>query len=72
MAYEGLSTHFKNNFSLMHHHKWGLSDIESMMPWERQIYIEMLTQFLKEQEQKMKDLENEQRAQLQSIIRKKM
>ncbi len=72
MAYEGLMTHFKNNFSLMHHHKWALSDIESMIPWERQIYIEMLTQFLKEQEQKMKDLENEQRAQLQSMLRKKM
>ena len=56
----------------MHHHKWGLSDIESMMPWERQIYIEMLTQFLREQEQKMKDLENEQKAQLQQMLRKKM
>lgn len=56
----------------MHHHKWPLSDVENMLPWERQIYIEMLTQFLKEQEQKMKDLENEQKAQLQSMLRKKM
>jgi hypothetical protein len=43
-----------------------------MVPWERQIYIEMLALFLKEQEQKMKDLENEQRAQLQQMLRKKM
>lgn len=56
----------------MHHHKWPLSDVEAMLPWERQIYIEMLAQFLKEQEQKMKDLENEQKAQLQSMLRKKM
>jgi hypothetical protein len=72
MSYEGLAGHFKNNFSLMHHHKWPLSDVEGMMPWERQIYIEMLAQYLKEQEQKMKDLENEQKAQLQAMLRKKM
>ena len=56
----------------MHHHKWPLSDVENMIPWERQIYIDMLTQFLKEQEQRMKDLENEQKDQLRHLLRKKM
>lgn len=26
----------------MHHHKWMLSDIEDLMPWERDIYVELL------------------------------
>lgn len=40
-----------------------------MMPWERYIYIELLQAFLKEEEQKMKDRENEQRAKIQQMQR---
>lgn len=39
------------------------------MPWERYIYIELLQAFLKEEEQKMKDRENEQRAKIQQMQR---
>ena len=42
------------NFSLMHHHKYSLTELENMMPWEREIYIEMLTQFIKEENEKNK------------------
>ena len=36
----------------MQHHNYSLSDIENMMPWEREIYIGLLMNFLKEEEQK--------------------
>ena len=32
----------------MQHHKYSLSDIENMMPWERDIYITLLEQRIKE------------------------
>jgi hypothetical protein len=31
-----------------------LSDLEGMMPWEREIYVEMLAQFIKEENEKQK------------------
>jgi hypothetical protein len=38
----------------MQHHKYSLSDIENMMPFERQVYVSLLMQYLdqvkKEQE----------------------
>ncbi|NDB59784.1 hypothetical protein EB001_15250 [bacterium] len=71
MAYESLAGYFKNNFSLMQHHKWSLSEIENMIPWERQLYIELLSLFLKEEEQKLKDLEAQQKADLQSMLRRR-
>ena len=71
MAYESLGGYFKNNFSLMQHHKWSLSEIENMIPWERQLYIELLSLFLKEEEQKLKDLEAQQKADLQSMLRRR-
>lgn len=38
----------------MQDHKYSLNDIEMMIPWEREIYVSMLIQDLKEQEQKSK------------------
>ena len=36
----------------MQHHNYSLSDIENMMPWEREIYLDMLITHLKEEKQK--------------------
>ena len=43
------------NFSLMQHHKYSLSELENMMPWEREIYVDMLMNYLKEEEKKAKE-----------------
>ena len=37
------------NFALMQHHNWSLSDIESMIPWEREVYVQYLVKFLEKQ-----------------------
>ena len=55
LSHINLETVFRHNFSLIQHHKWNLSDIESLLPWERDIYIEMLIQHIKEQEEKQKE-----------------
>tara|TARA_B100000131_G_scaffold321617_1_gene372885 strand:+ start:14378 stop:14515 length:138 start_codon:yes stop_codon:yes gene_type:complete len=33
----------------MQNHKYSLTDIEMMMPWEREIYVEMLIEDIKKQ-----------------------
>jgi len=38
----------------MQHHNYSLSDIENMMPWEREIYVDMLVNYIKEQNEKRK------------------
>ena len=54
-SYDNLMNHYKTNFALMQHHKYSLTELEGMIPWERFIYVDLLKEFLKEQEQKMKD-----------------
>ncbi len=39
----------------MQYHKYSLTEIENMMPWERDIYVGLLQQHLKEEEQKRKE-----------------
>jgi hypothetical protein len=31
---------------MMQHHKYSLTELEEMMPWEREIYVSMLLQWL--------------------------
>ncbi len=35
----------------MQHHKYSLSEIENMMPFERQVYVSLLMQYLEQLKQ---------------------
>jgi hypothetical protein len=39
----------------MQHHNYSLGDIENMMPWEREIYVQMLIEYIKEENEKAKE-----------------
>jgi len=41
----------------MQHHNYSLSDLENMMPWEREIYVDMLITYIKEEKDKQKQRE---------------
>ena len=36
----------------MQYHKYSLTEIENMMPWEREIYLSLLEQHIQEEEEK--------------------
>ena len=38
----------------MQHHQYSLTELEGMMPWEREIYIMLLLQHLKEEKERRK------------------
>jgi len=38
----------------MQHHKYSLTELESMIPWEREIYMGLLHKFIKEENEKVK------------------
>jgi len=44
---------YKMNFALMQYHKYSLEDIETMIPFEREVYVAMLIQFLEEEKQRL-------------------
>jgi hypothetical protein len=46
MYHDSLENYMQNNFSLLQHHNWSLSDIEDMIPWEKQTYIKMLQNYI--------------------------
>lgn len=52
MSHMDLESYFRLNFSLMQYHKWSLTEIENLLPWERDIYVILLKQHLEEEEEK--------------------
>ena len=49
MSHISLESYFKLNFALMQHHKYSLTEIENMMPWERDIYVALLNKHIEEE-----------------------
>ena len=57
MAHIDLESYFKLNFALMQHHKYSLTEIENMIPWEKDVYVTLLEQYIEEE-----NLKNKQRS----------
>ena len=58
LGYDSLMNYYKTNFSLMQHHKYSLTELENMIPWERDIYVTLLIQFLEEENRKIKEAQS--------------
>ena len=48
------------NFAMIQHHKWSLTELENMIPFERAIYVEMLSNWIKEENERIEE-QNRQR-----------
>lgn len=62
MGYDNLSNFYRTTFTLIHHHKWSLTEIENMIPWEKIVYIDMLKAHIKQQEEEARQKAIQQRA----------
>ena len=58
MSHIDLENYFRLNFGMIQYHKWSLTEIENMMPWERDIYVILLKQHLEEEELKAQQRRN--------------
>ena len=56
MSHEDLESFYRINFALMQYHKYSLTEIENLIPWERDIYVTMLKNHL--DEEKLKQQQN--------------
>jgi len=53
-GYDNLGNYYQTNFALMQHHKYSLTELDNMLPWERQVYIDMLVRYLEEENERLK------------------
>lgn len=58
MIHMDLEGYYKLNFALIQYHKYSLTEIENLIPWERDVYVSLLQQHLEDEEQKAKARQN--------------
>ena len=54
LSYSSLADWYETTFALIQHHKYSLSDVEGMIPFERTLYLDMLQEYLRKQQEENK------------------
>jgi|TARA_B100000287_G_scaffold383322_1_gene389008 hypothetical protein len=44
---------------MMQHHNYSLSELEDMMPWEREIYVGLLMDYIEKENERIQQQERE-------------
>lgn len=45
----------------MQHHNYSLSELENMLPWEREVYVAMIVDYIKKENDRLKILQQNQK-----------
>ena len=45
---------------MVQHHKWSLTELEDMLPYERDIYVSMLQNWIQEEQEKIRQHQAQQ------------
>ena len=53
LAHESLENYYRTNFVMVQHHKWSLETLENMLPWEREVYVQQLVDYIEEENEKI-------------------
>jgi hypothetical protein len=57
LSHNTLENYYKSNFSLAQHHKYSIAELENLMVFERDLYMDLLIAHLKEQEDRQQVLQ---------------
>jgi hypothetical protein len=49
LSHNSLGVYYKTVFSLVQHHKYSISEIENLIPFERDLYVDMLLEHIENQ-----------------------
>ena len=52
MSHMDLENYYKINFALIQFHKYSLTEVENLIPWERDVYVGLLQQHLEDEKLK--------------------
>lgn len=61
LGHDSLANFYKTNFNLMQIHKYSITELENMISWERSLYIDLLKEHIRDQNEKQRDLQNMRR-----------
>ena len=61
LSQDDLANFYQLNFQLIHEYNYSLTELETMIPWEREVYVGLLLQHLKEKRERQEMIEQNQK-----------
>jgi hypothetical protein len=58
LSHNTLARYYSLIFSLAQHHKYSITEIENLIPYERDLYVDMLLEFLDQQKKEIESRKN--------------
>ena len=71
IRYANLRTYYNNMFTLVHQYKYTLTELENMMPWERDMYVGMVNNWVKDEENRIKQQKDKATQDLRNLMKAK-
>jgi len=62
LSHDSLENYYQTNFALMQHHNYSLAELENMIPWEREVYLGLLSKYITEENQRQKEEERRRKS----------
>lgn len=62
LSHNTLANYYSTIFALVQHHKYSITDVEQLIPYERDIYVAMLVDHLKQEKEKWEARKSQQSA----------
>ena len=61
LSHDSLVNHYRTNFAMMQNHQYSLTELDNMVPYEREIYVALLQAHIEEQNKKYAEQERRMR-----------
>jgi len=52
LSHNSLANYYQTVFALVQHHKYSITEIENLIPYERDIYVSMLQEWLQKEKER--------------------
>jgi len=66
-----LRGYYSNMFTLTHQYKYTLTELENMLPWERDMYITMVNNWVKEETDRLNKTKIESEETMKKLFKNK-
>lgn len=53
LSHTNLSLYYQKIFAMAQHHKYSIAELENIMPYERDIYFELMVEYIEKRKEEM-------------------
>lgn len=53
LSHDNLENYYRTNFAMTKFHEYTMDGLENMLPWEREVYVSLVSEWVKEENERL-------------------